>query len=291
MYERITHIPIDCFWIPPPWGRIMTISARENDSCGQYGSRSTNTDGHGGLATTPHYKKKHRQASLRRAKWNGMSSLWRQDFPSRGTSPSRASQNIQINFTADTLRSSLRNEKKKYIFVARMVYWSCSSILQLHHSNSGIISPDCHACSLLITTPDVSAMINYRTWTFGGGGGGWGDGGEILFPCDTISYETNEARRVATKHFGTKLTRSVVPQIFGSSNDKERHVRGIWHYGRQKRCLQGSEVETWEKQPTWKTGVDGKTLLKLNFKKWDGEAWPELIRLRIGTGGGYLWMQ
>jgi hypothetical protein len=48
-----------------------------------------------------------------------------------------------------------------------MVYWSCSSILQLHHSNSGIISPDWHACSLLITAPDVSAMINYRTWTLG----------------------------------------------------------------------------------------------------------------------------
>lgn len=34
------------------------------------------------------------------------------------------------------------------------------------------------------------------------------------------------------------------------------------------------------------TGVDGKILLKWNFKKWDGEAWPGLIRLRIGTSGG-----
>ena len=51
-----------------------------------------------------------------------------------------------------------------------MVYWSCSSILQLRHSNSGIISPGCLACSLLITVPDVYAMINYRTWTSGWGG-------------------------------------------------------------------------------------------------------------------------
>jgi hypothetical protein len=35
--------------------------------------------------------------------------------------------------------------------------------------------------------------------------------------------------------------------------------------GRQKRFLQGSEAETWEKEPTWKTGVDGTTLLKWNF--------------------------
>jgi hypothetical protein len=34
-------------------------------------------------------------------------------------------------------------------------------------------------------------------------------------------------------------------------------------------------------------GVDGKIILKLIFKKWDG-AWTELTWLRIGTGGGLL---
>jgi hypothetical protein len=35
-------------------------------------------------------------------------------------------------------------------------------------------------------------------------------------------------------------------------------------------------------------GVDGRIILKLIFKKWDGMAWPGLIWLRIGAGGGLL---
>ena len=35
-------------------------------------------------------------------------------------------------------------------------------------------------------------------------------------------------------------------------------------------------------------GVDGRIILKCNFKKWVGEAWSGLIWLRIGTGGGLL---
>jgi len=35
-------------------------------------------------------------------------------------------------------------------------------------------------------------------------------------------------------------------------------------------------------------GVDGNVILKLIFKDWDGEAWTELIWIRIGTGGGRL---
>jgi uncharacterized protein (UPF0128 family) len=34
--------------------------------------------------------------------------------------------------------------------------------------------------------------------------------------------------------------------------------------------------------------VDGEIILKLIFKKWDGEAWTGLFRLRIGTVGGPL---
>jgi hypothetical protein len=35
-------------------------------------------------------------------------------------------------------------------------------------------------------------------------------------------------------------------------------------------------------------GVDGRIILKLIFKKWDGRAWTGLVWLRIGAGGGLL---
>jgi len=35
-------------------------------------------------------------------------------------------------------------------------------------------------------------------------------------------------------------------------------------------------------------GVDGRIILKLIFKKWEGEACTRLIWLRIGTGDGRL---
>jgi len=34
--------------------------------------------------------------------------------------------------------------------------------------------------------------------------------------------------------------------------------------------------------------TDGRIILKLIFKKWDGEAWTSLIWLRIWMGGGLL---
>jgi hypothetical protein len=36
--------------------------------------------------------------------------------------------------------------------------------------------------------------------------------------------------------------------------------------------------------------VDGRIILKLIFKKWDGEAWTGLLWLRIGTRSGRLYI-
>ena len=35
-------------------------------------------------------------------------------------------------------------------------------------------------------------------------------------------------------------------------------------------------------------GLDGRIILKWNFKTWNGEAWTGLIRLRIGRCGGHF---
>jgi hypothetical protein len=244
---NVLHIlPLTVFEFPPPWGRIMTITAREHDSCGQYGCRSTNrrTRRSSDHATL---QKKYRQTSLRRAKWNGMSSLW-QDFPSRRTSPSRASQNIRINFTADGQSTLIAKELKKCTFIALMVYWRCSSILQLHHSNLGIISPDCHACSLLITAPDVSAMINYRTWTFGGRG----EGGE------TAAKSSSSAIRFLTKpmkHAGNlqNISEQNLHEVSFHRYSGVQMTKNMYEaygkHGRQKGFLQGSEAEIWKSPP------------------------------------------
>jgi hypothetical protein len=38
-------------------------------------------------------------------------------------------------------------------------------------------------------------------------------------------------------------------------------------------------------------GVDGKTILRWIFRKWDVEAWIESSWLGLGIGGGHLSMQ
>ena len=37
--------------------------------------------------------------------------------------------------------------------------------------------------------------------------------------------------------------------------------------------------------------VDGNIILRRFFRKWDVGAWTRLIWLRIGTGGGHLWVR
>jgi hypothetical protein len=36
------------------------------------------------------------------------------------------------------------------------------------------------------------------------------------------------------------------------------------------------------------TGVNGRIIIRLNFRKWDVGAWSGSIWLRIGTDGGHM---
>jgi hypothetical protein len=39
------------------------------------------------------------------------------------------------------------------------------------------------------------------------------------------------------------------------------------------------------------SGVDVMVILRWIFRKWNVRAWTGLIWLRMGKGGGYLWMR
>ena len=60
-------------------------------------------------------------------------------------------------------------------------------------------------------------------------------------------------------------------------------------------CLEGRRTEyrvlvgkPYEINHLEELGADGMKLLKCIFKKWDGEAWTTLLRLRIGSSAGRL---
>ena len=60
-------------------------------------------------------------------------------------------------------------------------------------------------------------------------------------------------------------------------------------YGGEERCVLRFGGETRGTNDHLEDpGADGKVILKLIFKQWDGESWTGFIRLGIWTGGGRL---
>jgi hypothetical protein len=55
--------------------------------------------------------------------------------------------------------------------------------------------------------------------------------------------------------------------------------------GEVERCMLGLVGRYEGKNHLNDFGVEGRTILKWIFKKWDGEAWTGLIWLTIRTGG------
>jgi len=62
-------------------------------------------------------------------------------------------------------------------------------------------------------------------------------------------------------------------------------------HGRQERCLQCVGWESWRKDTKCRSGHRWENYIKMAFQKWVEEAWTGLIRFRIWTGGGLMWMR
>jgi len=62
-------------------------------------------------------------------------------------------------------------------------------------------------------------------------------------------------------------------------------------YGGEERRIQFFGWETGRKKDhLGDPGVDGRIILRWIFRKWDVGVWSGSSWLRIGTGGGHLWM-
>ena len=72
--------------------------------------------------------------------------------------------------------------------------------------------------------------------------------------------------------------------LFGWWNREEWNGRGMWNVWEGVEKLK-------ERGYLEDPGVDGRIILRCIFRKWNVSSWTGLIWIRLGTGGGHLWMQ
>jgi hypothetical protein len=85
-----------------------------------------------------------------------------------------------------------------------------------------------------------------------------------------------------------KFSFSLLTKYSGDHITKNEMSKARGMYGGEARCIQCFGWETWVKETTLKTGVDGRIILKWIFKNWNG-AWSGLAWLKIKTRGETLW--
>jgi hypothetical protein len=82
------------------------------------------------------------------------------------------------------------------------------------------------------------------------------------------------------------------PLLFGWTHREEWDGWGMWHVWGRGQVYTGFWCgNLWERAHLEDPGVDRKSILRRIFRQWDVGVWTGISWLRIGTGGGHLWMR
>ena len=93
-------------------------------------------------------------------------------------------------------------------------------------------------------------------------------------------------RNIGVRPLFTKLSYLQI-HIFTS-----RYGRGMWRsWGRGEVCTGLWWGNLRERDHWWDPDVDGRIILRWIFRKWEGVVGTGWSWLRIGTGGGHLWVR
>ena len=99
---------------------------------------------------------------------------------------------------------------------------------------------------------------------------------------------TGEWRKLHNEETNYLYSSFNIFQIMKSRMRWSGHVALI---GERRGVCMNLVVKPERKRPLGEPGIDGRKMLRWIFRKWDVRSWTGSIRLRIGTGGGHLWMR